>query len=250
MKRKNFIMVFALVAFGFMACNDESVQLNTNEPEAEINLSYEEIFAKIANDLGVDVTFETVEVFHGFCSEFTVPELEVNRMTTRNFAVEESWDIDNSTMIRATTSLGESFTTIATPHMDTPSMMSYVMMSSTGEAFNLVADVRFDEINGTMFLELMEEMGPIDVVEINGRAGWRDSVTGACIVLTGIGSGGGLKAGLGAIARGAPVFKIPGWGQLTLAVVGIGCVANEIFFVLPPPPLILSPELNFIEKRI
>ena len=167
-------MVFALAAFGFMACNDESVQLNTNEPEVEINLSYEEIFAEIASSLGLDVTFETVDVFYGLCPEFAIPEFELDRISTRSIAMRESWDIDNSLTVRATTSLGNSVTTITTPHMDNPNAVSYVIMSSTGEAMSFVADVRFNEINGTMSFELMEEMGPIDVFDVNGMR-WRDN---------------------------------------------------------------------------
>jgi len=245
MKKQSFILVFALVAFGFMACDNESVQLNTNEPEVEITLSFEEIFNEIASSLGMAITFEAVEVFHGLCLEFSVPELEFDRLLTRNVAVSDNWDIDNSMTIRAATSLEESFTTIATPHMDNPNTMSYVMMSSTGEAVGFVVDFDFDEDAGIVSFMLSEEMKPIDVFDVAGsRAPWRNSVTGACILLTGIGGGGGIKAGLGAVARGAPVFKIPGWGQLALAVVAVGCFANEVFLVLPlPPPLTLSPEL-------
>jgi len=33
----------------------------------------------------------------------------------------------------------------------------------------------------------------------------------------------------------AVFFKLPGWGQVTVAVVVIGCFANYALFVLPPP---------------
>jgi|GEM_PF-6402917 len=175
MKRKNFILVFALVAFGFLACDNESIQLNTNELETTITCSHKDIFAEIANSLGVVVTFESVDVYYGLCPEFTVPDFEFDRLSTRNIAVRDGWDIDNSTTIRATTGLGDSFTAIATPHIDNPNTLSYVMMSSTGETVGFAADIRFDEINGTVFLELMEEMKPIDIIDIAGSR-WRDNL--------------------------------------------------------------------------
>jgi len=202
MKKQNFILGLALVAFGFMACDNENIQLNTNEPETEINLSYEEIFAEMATTLGVDVTFEAVEVFYGLCPEFTIPEFEIDRVTTRSVAVRESWDIDNSTTLRATTSLGESLTTIATPHMDNPNTMSYLVMSSSGKATSFVADIRFDEIKGTISFQLMEEMKPIDVVDIHGkRWNWEkfacDMSTGTIGLIYGGAVNGVIKGAVG-----------------------------------------------------
>ena len=159
MKKQNFILVFALVAFGFMACNDESVQLNTNEPEAEINLSYEEIFNEIASSLGMDITFETVEVLHGFCSEFTVvTEFEIDRVALRNSAVRDDWDIDESMTVRATMCSGENFTMITTPHKDHANVVSLVMLSSTGEGTSFIAG--FD---GVFEIVPPEEFEPIDI---------------------------------------------------------------------------------------
>ena len=137
MNKKNFfIFVFALVAFGFMACNNEDIQLN--EPETAITCSYEDIFTEVASSLGLDVAFEAVEVFYGLCPEFSIPEFELDRASTRSLAIRESWDIDNSMTMRLTTSSGDNFTTIATPHKDNPNAVSYLVMSTTGESLSLV----------------------------------------------------------------------------------------------------------------
>jgi len=158
-KKKIFILGFALVAFGFMACDNESVQLNTNEPDMEINLLFEEIFNEIASSLGMDVTFETVEVFHGFYSEFTaVTEFEIDCIALRNSAVRDDWDIDKSMTVRTTMCSGEDFTMIATPHKDNTNVVSLVMLSSTGEGTSFIAG--FD---GAFDVVPFDEFEPIDI---------------------------------------------------------------------------------------
>ena len=224
MKKQNFIMVFALVAFGFMACDNESVQLNTNEPETEINLSYEAILNGVASSLGVDVIFESVEVFYGLCPEFTVPGFEFDRLLTRNLAVRESWDIDNSTTMRLATGSGDSFTAITTPHKDNPNTVSHVMISSTGEAFGFVADTRFDEISGMMNIVLDDELEPIDTGDgfRRGGCGWKGAIAfgSAVVTIASVPTSGGILTGAGVVLTAAAYAD---W---------LGCMLDKVPFTM------------------
>jgi len=199
-KKQFFILGFALVAFGFMACDNESVQLNTNEPETEINLLFEEIFNEIASSLGVDITFEAVEVFYGFCSEFAVvTEFEFDHIALRNSAVRDDWDIDKSMTVRTTMCSGEDFTMIATPHKDNANVVSLVMLSSTGEGTSFIAG--FD---GVFDVFPFDEFEPIDIGSgfIRHRPdGWNWTV-GQHIgcALAGVVLGGGLMGALGYVS--------------------------------------------------
>jgi len=178
MKKQNFILVLAFVAFGFLACNNENIQVN--EPE----MSYEVVFNEIASSLGLNVTFESVEVLHGFCTEFIVPEFEFDRMTARSSAMNSGWDIDNSTTVKAVTTAEGSFATIATPRMDNSNTISYTMVLPTGEAMGFVADIDFDGVGINSFI-LNEEFEPVDIVNIvaSGRfRGWLERY-GDCVTL-------------------------------------------------------------------
>jgi hypothetical protein len=228
MKTNKLFLGLALVAFGVLACDNESVQLNTTEPETELNISYKDMFAEIANSLGVDVTFESVEVFHGLCPEFIATDFESDRITLRNSAVKTGWDVDNSTSMRLATSSGDSFTAITTPHKDNPNTVSHMMMSSAGEAVSIVVDFNFDEINGTMHLVLNDELEPIDISEL--RAGtFCGIMMGSWSVLI----GWSMKAGA---VTGGVAFGV-GTTVTVLSVAICAMVGTVDHQTTPPPPV-------------